>query len=58
MQKSYKLHLFYQIVKIHEFLKYTEGQGRRRPCHWTIYPGAVSAYHQRRTEPVVLDTKY
>ena len=32
-----ELELFYQIVKIHEFLSMQEGQGRRRPCHWTIY---------------------
>ena len=31
------LELFYQIVKMHEFLNMQEGQRRRRPCHWTIY---------------------
>ena len=32
-----ELELFYQIVKMHEFLNMQEGQRRRRPCHWTIY---------------------
>ena len=32
-----ELGLFYQIVKIHEFLNMQEGQGFQRPCHLTIY---------------------
>ena len=34
---QFELELFYQIVKIHEFLNMQEGQGHQRPYHWTIY---------------------
>ena len=57
MQKSYKLELFYQIVKIHEFLKYARRSKVSKALPLDDLSGAMSAYYQRRTEPVVLDTK-
>ena len=56
MQKSSKLELFYQIVKIHEFLKYARKSRASKALPLDDLSGAVSAYYQRRTEPVVLDT--
>ena len=56
MQKSSKLELFYQIVKIHEFLKYARRSRASKALPLDDLSGAVSAYYQRRTEPVVLDT--
>ena len=66
MQKSFKLELFYQIVKIHEFLKYArrsraskatwECEKQVQTCSLDDLSGDVSAYYQRRTEPVALDT--
>ena len=56
MQKSFKLELFYQIVKIQEFLKYARRSRASKALPLDDLSGAVSAYCQRRTEPVVFDT--
>ena len=58
MQKSSKLELFYQIVKIHEFLKYARRSRALKALPLDDLSGAVSAYYQRRTEPVVLNGYY
>ena len=57
MQKSSKLQLFYQTVKIHEFLKYARRSRASKALPLDDLSRAVSAYYQRRTKPVVLDTK-
>ena len=49
MQKSSKLELFYQIVKIHEFLKYARS-GASKALLLDDLSGAMSAYCQRRTD--------
>ena len=56
MQKSSKLELLYQVVKIHEFLKYARRSRASKALPLGDLSGAVSANYQRRTEPVVLDT--
>ena len=56
LQKSSKLGFFYQIVKIQEFLKYARRSRASKALPLDDLSGAVSAYYQRRTEPVVLDT--
>ena len=55
LQKSSKLELFCQIVKIHEFLKYARRSRASKALPLDDLSRAVSAYYQRRTEPVVLD---
>ena len=44
MQKSSKLELFYQIVKIHEFLKYARRSRASKALLLDDLSGAVSAY--------------
>ena len=53
MQKSSKLELFYQMVKIHEFLKYAGRSRASKALPPDDLSGAVSAYYQRWTEFVV-----
>ena len=50
MQKSSKLELFYQIVKIHEFLKYARRSRASKALPLDDLSEAVSAYRQRRTD--------
>ena len=50
MQKSSKLELFYQIVKIHEFLKYARRSRASKALPLDDLSGAVSTYYQRRTD--------
>ena len=46
MQKSSKLKLFYQIVKIHEFLKYARRSRASKALPLDDLSEAVSAYYQ------------
>ena len=46
MQKSSKLELFYQIVKIHEFLKYARRSMASKALPLDDLSEAVSAYYQ------------
>ena len=50
MQKNSKFELFYQIVKIHEFLKYARRSRASKALPLDDLSKAVSAYYQRRTD--------
>ena len=50
MQKSSKLELFYQIVRIHKFLKYARRSRVLKALPLDNLSGAVSAYYQRQTD--------
>ena len=47
---SWNYFTFYQIVKIHEFLKYARRSRASKALPLDDLPGAVSAYYQRRTD--------
>ena len=50
MQKSSKLELFYQIVKIHEFLKYARRPRASKAIPLDDLSGTVSAYKKAEAE--------
>ena len=56
MQKSSKLELFYQIVKIHEFLKYARRSRASKALPLDDLSGAGSAYYQRRSDTKNVET--